>query len=96
MDEKSFHYGILGIPHDASPEEVRAAYHELASLLHPDHHSNSANAKRHFQQLQASYAYLRQDKSLTPAPKKRLSYAWIALFVFLFLTGYESLHFLLS
>jgi curved DNA-binding protein CbpA len=37
------HYERLGVESDASPAAVRAAYHELARLLHPDTHGGAAN-----------------------------------------------------
>ena len=33
---QSDHYAVLGLPRDASAEEIRRAYHEAAQRLHPD------------------------------------------------------------
>jgi DnaJ-class molecular chaperone len=30
------HYAVLGVPHEAAPEEIRRAYRGLARRLHPD------------------------------------------------------------
>ena len=36
MASQSDPYAVLGLPRDASPEEIRRAYHEAARRLHPD------------------------------------------------------------
>lgn len=40
MEEKKDHYSILGVPRNASMEEVRRAYRESALHLHPDKNVN--------------------------------------------------------
>lgn len=60
------YYSILGVPYDATSEEVRNAYFQLARQLHPDR--NSAPEKHEqFLQLQAAYETLSN-------PEKRAAY----------------------
>ena len=51
------YYHILDIPRDATPEEVRAAYFELARQFHPDANPDPA-AREHFLIIQDAYAVL--------------------------------------
>jgi hypothetical protein len=53
-----FHFGVLGVGEQASIEEVRQAYRDLAKLLHPDVHNGNESAKKRFQKLQESYEFL--------------------------------------
>jgi molecular chaperone DnaJ len=55
MAERNF-YVILGIPRDASPEDVRSAYRELAKRLHPDRAGESGTES--FQELREAYETL--------------------------------------
>lgn len=51
------YYRILGLPRDATPEEIRAAYFELARQYHPDANPDPA-AREHFLIVQDAYAVL--------------------------------------
>ncbi|HJS29962.1 MAG TPA: DnaJ domain-containing protein [Anaerolineales bacterium] len=51
------HYARLGVHRDASPEEVRSAYHEAAKRLHPDVNPDPA-AMDVFLAIQESYEVL--------------------------------------
>ncbi|XP_070592090.1 dnaJ homolog subfamily C member 22 [Erythrolamprus reginae] len=56
-------YQILGIPNDATPEEITKSYRELVKLWHPDHNQHQiAEAERHFIEVQAAYEFLMQAK----------------------------------
>jgi len=54
---------VLGVPADASPEEIKAAYRELANRYHPDKVSHlgeefQALAESRFKEIQAAYREL--------------------------------------
>lgn len=50
-------YSILGVPVDASPEEIRGAYFDLARKFHPDANPDPS-AQEDFLQIQAAYEVL--------------------------------------
>jgi Ca-activated chloride channel homolog len=62
----SDYYSLLGIPYNATPEEVRSAYFQLARTLHPDVNPNPA-AKEHFLAVQKAYEVL-------STPQKKTNY----------------------
>src|SRR5580704_15322429 len=51
------YYGILGVPRNATPEEIKKAYRALARQLHPDVNP-SDDAKERFQEVTAAYEVL--------------------------------------
>jgi Ca-activated chloride channel homolog len=66
MDLKNNHYARLGIPIDATPEEIRWAYREAARRLHPDSNPNPG-ATELFLKIQESY-------DIISDPQKRAEY----------------------
>jgi DnaJ-domain-containing protein 1 len=52
------YYRILGLPTDASAEDVKRAYRRLAKELHPDRHPNAPDATAKFQALNEAHAVL--------------------------------------
>ena len=42
MEPRDDPYELLGVPPTATPEEIRAAYHELVARYHPDQHQFAA------------------------------------------------------
>jgi len=57
MSTEVEYYQVLGVPRDATPEEMRNAYFELAKRLHPDTSPNPAS-KEDFLLVQRAYEIL--------------------------------------
>ena len=57
---KRDYYEILGIPRNASKEDIKRAYHILAHQYHPD--KNNGNEKR-FKEINEAYRVLSGDTS---------------------------------
>ncbi|MDP3543698.1 MAG: J domain-containing protein [Elusimicrobiota bacterium] len=51
-------YAILGVPRDAKPDEIKAAYRALALRRHPDLNAGDPRAAELFMRLQAAYETL--------------------------------------
>lgn len=51
-------YEILGVPRDAKPDEIKAAYRALALRRHPDLNAGDPNAGARFMRVQAAYEIL--------------------------------------
>lgn len=66
VDEKDY-YQILGISRDASPEEIRKAYRQLAKQFHPDTHPDDKRAGARFREASEAYEVLQN-------PEKRAAY----------------------
>ncbi len=59
-------YDVLGVKKDASPEEIKGAYRELALKFHPDR-NKSPGAEEKFKEINEAYAVLSD-------PQKRAQY----------------------
>jgi len=57
MEYKDY-YKIMGVPRDASADEIKRAYRKLARKYHPDV-SKEANAEEKFKEVQEAYAVLK-------------------------------------
>ena len=60
------YYEIMGVPRDASQDDIKKAYRKLARKHHPDV-SDSADAEEQFKQLGEAYQVLKD-------PEKREAY----------------------
>lgn len=58
MDCNKDYYTILGVPANASAEEIRSAYRQMAKLHHPDKNPGDDQANARFQEINEAYAVL--------------------------------------
>ncbi len=66
MEYKDY-YQILGVPKNASQEEIKKAYRKLAVKYHPDKHKGDKNAEEKFKQISEAYEVMKD-------PEKRKRY----------------------
>ena len=66
MAQKDY-YEILGVNRNASDEEIKKAYRQLAHRYHPDKNPGDKNAEEHFKEINAAYEVLKN-------PDKRAQY----------------------
>jgi molecular chaperone DnaJ len=59
--EKDY-YSVLGVPKNASPEEIKKAYRKLAQENHPDATSGNKAAEERFKEVSAAYDVLGDAK----------------------------------
>lgn len=68
--EKDY-YAVLGVPRNASPEDVKKAYRKLAQRYHPDTAKGDATAEERFKEVSAAYDVLGDDKKRTEYDRVR-------------------------
>ena len=68
---------VLGVPRNASDEEVRSAYRRLAQLHHPDHNGGSLEAARRFEEVQDAYAEIVRRRRGSPGSQRATSQAHV-------------------
>src|SRR2546422_3236349 len=56
------YYDVLGVKRDASEEEIKRAYRNLARKYHPDRNPGDKQAETHFKEVQDAYDIL-SDKN---------------------------------
>ncbi len=61
MNGKKDYYEILGVPRNATKEEIKAAYRRLAMQYHPDR-NKSPDAAEKFKEISEAYAVLSDDE----------------------------------
>ena len=64
------YYELLGVPRNASEEELKRAYRKKAVQHHPDKNLDDPDAKEKFVELQEAYEILRdpQERAWSPLP----------------------------
>jgi molecular chaperone DnaJ len=65
-DVRRDYYEVLGVPRDASTEEIKRAFRRLAMKYHPDR-NRSPDAEARFKEINEAYAVLSD-------PEKRAQY----------------------
>ncbi|XP_019459022.1 PREDICTED: chaperone protein dnaJ 1, mitochondrial isoform X1 [Lupinus angustifolius] len=65
------YYKSLGVPENASQDEIKKAFHALAKKYHPDANKNNPSAKRKFQDIREAYETLRDSTKRAEYDKMR-------------------------
>ncbi len=55
-------YQVLGVSRDASDEEIKRAYRQLAKKYHPDRNPGDAEAAKKMQQINAAYEQIKNPE----------------------------------
>ena len=58
-------YEVLGVPQNASDEEIKKAYRKLSRKYHPDaniNNPNKAQAEEKFKEIQQAYQQIMKEK----------------------------------
>ena len=61
-------YAVLGVPRDASDDDIKKSYRRLAMQWHPDRNGGSKEAEEKFKEITEAYDVLRD-------PQKRAAFA---------------------
>ncbi len=59
-------YQILGVSRDASDEEIKRAYRQLAKKYHPDRNPGDQEAAKKMQQINAAYEQIKNPEKANP------------------------------
>ncbi len=59
-------YKVLGVSRDASDEEIKRAYRQLAKKYHPDRNPGDAEAAKKMQQINAAYEQIKNPEKAQP------------------------------
>eukprot|EP01087_Luapelamoeba_hula_P025128 TRINITY_DN9821_c0_g1_i1.p1 TRINITY_DN9821_c0_g1~~TRINITY_DN9821_c0_g1_i1.p1 ORF type:complete len:517 (-),score=72.86 TRINITY_DN9821_c0_g1_i1:8-1483(-) len=61
LPEEEDLYDLLGIDRNATPEQIKSAYHKLAMKYHPDRNKNDKSAETKLSKINAAYAILKDE-----------------------------------
>lgn len=62
MSTNNNYYEILGVPKNASKEQIKKAYREKSRKYHPDNNPQNPNAEKIFKNITEAYSILSDDK----------------------------------
>ena len=72
MATRTKYHDILGVSKNASDEEIKAAYYELAKKFHPDNNKDDKIAEKKFQEIKKSYeAIIHKEISIDTTSKNK-------------------------
>lgn len=66
-EETQSYYAVLNVPRDASPDDIKKAYRQLATVFHPDKHASPELRE----QAQAAFSRLQEAYEVLSDPQKR-------------------------
>ena len=67
-------YKVLGVSRDASDDEIKRAYRQLAKQYHPDRNPGDAAAARKMQEINAAYEQIKNPEKAAPHSSSQGSY----------------------
>jgi len=68
------YYAILGVPRNATQEEIKRAYRRLALKYHPDRNPGNKEAEEKFKEISEAYQVLSDpEKRAWPVPEWQAS-----------------------
>ncbi len=67
-------YKVLGVSPDASDEEIKRAYRQLAKQYHPDRNPGDEEAAKKMQEINAAYEQIKNPEKAGPQPGSGYGY----------------------
>lgn len=83
-------YKVLGVSPDASDDEIKRAYRQLAKKYHPDLHPGDAEAAKKMQEINAAYEQIKNPEKAAPQYGGQSSYGGYGPYGYDPFGGYQS------